>query len=265
MIRPILSASVSSARVIGLLCLLVLSGCVSTTESVFTTEANPDEVLRRRVELARNYIGEGNWEDAKRNLKIAQQINAEDPEVHEAFALVYQSTGEIGLAEESYKKAINLKRDFSRARNNYATFLFSQARYADAEQQLEHVVTDSLYNQRPRAYVNLGLCRVQLNNPVGAEAAFVRALSMERTNQIALLETAQLSFEKADYESAERYYGIYRSVVRQQSARALWLGIRLARAQSDQNAEASHALALRNLYPQSGEYSAYKRSMNHDQ
>lgn len=244
--------------------LLSQSACVTHTQSVFTGEADDQVVLTRRVELARRYIGEGNWDDAKRNLKIAYDINPRDPEVHEAFALVYQSTGELELAEESYRTAISLKRDFSRARNNYAAFLFGRGRYADAEKQLEHVVVDSLYNQRPRAYVNLGLCRLQLNDPAGAEEAFVRALSMDRANQIALLETAILRYEAEDYPAAQRYYGIYRTAARPQSPRGLWLGVRLAIAVGDRDAEASYSLALRNLYPQSKEYAAYRRLKNSD-
>ncbi|MEJ2533098.1 MAG: type IV pilus biogenesis/stability protein PilW [Halioglobus sp.] len=243
---------------------LLLGACVTTTDSVFTNEASPEEALEKRVELARQYIGEGNWEDAKRNLKLANDIDSNNPEVHEAFALVYQSTGEYELAEESFKRAIRLDRGFSRARNNYAAFLYARGKYEEAEEQLEYVVTDTLYEGRPRAFVNLGLCRVQLFDPQGAEEAFVRALAMDRTNPIALLETAQLRFDAGDYGNAERYYGVYRSVVRQQSARGLWLGIRLAQATGDRDAEGSYALALRNLYPESTEYESYQRARRGD-
>ena len=205
-----------------------LSGCITSTKGGFTEQASPDEALQRRVELARNYIGEGNWKDAKRNLALAADIDPDNAEVHEAFALVYQSTGEFELAEESFKRAISLDKEFSRARNNYAAFLFSQARYAEAEAQLEFVVLDTLYEARPQAFVNLGLCRVQLFDHAGAEQAFVRALSMDRTNAIALLETAILRFDAEDFKSATRYYDTYRTVVRRQSARGLWLGVRLA-------------------------------------
>ena len=242
----------------------LLGGCITHTESVFTEEASPEKALERRVGLARQYIGEGNWEDAKRNLAMAAEIDPENAEVHEAFALVYQSTGEYELAEENFKRAIKLDKNFSRARNNYAAFLFSQSRYQEAEQQLEYVVRDTLYEARPRAFINLGLCRLQLFDKQGAEEAFVRALSMERNNSVALLETAVLRYEAGDYESAAQYYDRYRGTVRQQSARGLWLGVRLARAQGDLNAEGSYALALRNLYPDSPEYEAYKRTQQSD-
>ena len=239
---------------------VVLTACITTTDSVFTEKADPAKALERRVELARKYIGEGNWDDAKRNLKLAYEMDPNNAEVHEAFALVYQSTGEFELAEQSYKTAIKLDKNISRARNNYATFLYSQQRYDEAASQLEYVVQDSLYKARPRAFVNLGLCRLQLFDSQGAEEAFRRALTMDRTNAIALLELAQLRFDAGDFRSAQSYYDTYRTVVRQQSARGLWLGIRIARENDDRDAEGSYALALANLYPKSVEYDAYKRT-----
>ena len=255
-------------RVVLLVCALgglaLAGGCITTTEGVFTEKPSPAKALERRVELARKYIGEGNWDDAKRNLKLAYDIDPKNAEVHEAFALVYQSTGEDEPAEEHFQRAIALDGGFSRARNNYAAFLYSQQRFAEAEKQLERVVRDTLYEGRPMAFVNLGLCRQQLFDASGAEQAFVRALSMDRTNRIALLEVASLRYDAGDYDNAQRYYDTYRSVVRQQSARGLWLGIRLARHSGNRDAEGSYALALSNLYPQSVEYQTYRGERDGD-
>ena len=239
----------------------LLGGCITTTDSVFTEDASPQKALDRRVALARQYIGEGNWEAAKRNLKLATQIDDNNPGVYEAFALVYQSTGEYELAEENFRKAISLDKNFSRCRNNYAAFLFSQGRYEEAEEQLDYVVKDTLYTGRPNAFVNLGLCRLKLFDPEGAEAAFVRALAMDRTNQIALLELAQIRFDANDFATASTYYDTYKTVARQQSAAALWLGIRLARMEGDRDSEASYVLALSSRFPKSAEYQAYKRTL----
>jgi type IV pilus assembly protein PilF len=259
---------VSMKKYLAPLCMLLicaaLAGCITTTESVFTEEASPQKALEKRVGLARQYIGQGNWEAAKRNLQMAQEIDANSPEVYEAFALVYQSTGEYELAEDNFKKAISLDKNFSRCRNNYAVFLFSQQRYKEAEEQLDYVVKDSLYSGRPNAFVNLGLCRLKLFDTQGAEEAFVRALAMDKTNQIALLEVARIRYEAQDYTTANKYYGTYRTAVRKQSAAGLLLGIQLAKADGNRDAEASYALALRNLYPRSAEYQAYKRTVKRD-
>ena len=246
---------------LGLFCAALLAGCITRTESVFTKEASPDEAMAQRVALARRYIGQGNYEDAKRNLLQAVEIDDSNPEVYEAFALVYQSTGEFELAQENFERAIRLNRGFSRARNNYAAFLYSRGRYQDAAAQLERVVADTLYSARPQAFLNLGLCRLQLSDPAGAEEALRRTLAMQGDNLIALLELAQLRFQAGDRRSATLYYEEYRRLVRQQSARALWLGIRLARASGDADAEGSYALALTSLYPRSAEYEAYQRSL----
>ncbi len=240
---------------------LLLSACVTQSESVFDSDPSPEDALKARVELARSYIGDGNWDDAKRNLKLAQEIDPKSPEVAEAFALVYQSTGEYELAEESFKRALSLKRDFSRARNNYAAFLYDQGRMQEAESQLEIVIRDTLYESRPRAFINLGLVRVQLDKDDEAREAFTRALAMDRGNSLALLELAHIEYRAENYPLADRYLENYRRFRRQQSARALWLGIRVSRELGDQDAEASSVLALRNLYPRSAEYRAYQQAV----
>ncbi len=252
--------SVSKGAIAALLtALFLLGGCVSTTERVFTEEASPKKALERRVELARRYIADGNWEGANRNLELAKEIDAGNADVYEAFGLLYQRTGELELAEEHFERSIELDRSCSRCRNNFAAFLYSQQRYAEAEKQLERVVKDALYSGRPLALINLGLCRRQLGDAAGAEEAFKRALSLERNNPVALLEVAQLRYEAGDIAGASEYYARYRSLTRKQSAAGLWLGIRLARQTGDHNAEASYQMALINLYPDSPEFQAYQR------
>lgn len=257
--RSVCRAIVTPILVMGLV--LSLAGCITERETVFTEPASPKKVMEQRVALARQYIGQGNWEDAKRNLKVAADLDSSNPEVYEAFALVYQSTGEFELAEESFRRAISLDKSFSRARNNYAAFLYGQERYREAEAQLTEVVKDTLYSARPQAFLNLGLSRLRLFEPRAAEEAFLRALSMQPENTLALLEVAQLRLEADDSRNASLYYDKYRRLVRQQSSRGLWLGIRLARATGDDDAESSYALALRNRYPGSPDYEAYQRSL----
>jgi type IV pilus assembly protein PilF len=248
-------------RLFPLLLTAALTGCITQTETVFTEPASPEDALEKRVALARQYIGQGNWDAAKRNLKVASELDDSNPEVFEAFALVYQSTGESELAEENFRRAISLDKKFSRARNNYAAFLYGQERYREAEAQLLEVVKDTLYNARPQAFLNLGLCRLKLFDERGAEEAFLRTLAMQRDNTVALLEVAQLRLDAGDSRNASLYYDKYRELVRQQSARALWLGVRLARATGDADALGSYSMALRNRYPESAEYEAYQRSL----
>lgn len=238
---------------------LLLVGCVTTNETVFTNKEEPDLALKRRVELARAYIGQGNWDNAKRNLKLAAEIDPNNAEVYEAFALVYQSTGEFDAAELNFRKALSLDKSLSRARNNFAAFLFAQQRFSEAETELEVVVRDTLYNGRPQAFTNLGLCRARLGKTQTAIQALERALTMEARNPLALLTLSQLLLDQRDYRTAQNYYSAYRKLVRAQPAAGLWTGIRLAHALQLQDEQASLELALENLYPNSPEAEAMRK------
>ena len=231
-----------------------LAACVTEYSGGNQMSANPEATLDKRVALARQYIGVGDWENAKRNLELAQEIDPNNAEVFEAFALVYQSTGEFELAELNFRKALKAEPQLSRARNNYAAFLFSQGRFREAEREFLRVTEDTLYSGRPMAFVNLGLSRLQLGDASGAGAAFTRALSMDRRNPVALLEMGFLRLQAGDPEEANRYHGIYKTVAPQQSPRGLLLGLEIAVARGDQDAIGSHELALKNLYPDSPEY-----------
>ena len=90
-------------RVFSLLCggaLMVLlglmGGCVTEHSGGTQMSSDPDAALDKRGALARQYIGVGDWENAKRNLELAQEV---DPNNAEASALVYQCTCECEMAE----------------------------------------------------------------------------------------------------------------------------------------------------------------------
>ena len=68
----------------------MLSACITTTEGGFTEEASPEKALDQRVSLARQYISEGNWERARLNLQLAEDIDPKSASVanHEAIGLL---------------------------------------------------------------------------------------------------------------------------------------------------------------------------------
>lgn len=212
--------------------------------------------LEQRVGLARQYIGFGDWENAKRNLELAADIDASSPDVLEAFALVYQRTGEFERAERSFDRALALGGG-SRIRNNYAAFLFAQGRYRDSASAFEEVTDDTLYRGRSQAFVNLGLALLQTGDVQDARSSFDRALLMELRNATALLELTQIALTEGDEDAASRYYERYRQGARGQTARALILGVEIARLQGDANLEASNMLVLRNLYAETSIFRAW--------
>jgi len=244
-------------RLMLLAIVVTLTACVSSHTVVNSKVINNDEALAAHVDLALKYIKRGNWEQAKRKLKIAYEIDSNSVHVHEALALVFQNTGEFDLAEKHFEKALSIDSDFSRARNNYAVFLFSQQRFEEACKQLKIVVSDTLYDSRMQALTNLGTCSLKIKDYREAEVAFKRALTLDPKNNLAMLELAYIYYQQKSYPDSNYYYHQYRSEARRQSARALLLGVKLADQSNDRDGKASFAMALKNLYPRSREYQAY--------
>jgi type IV pilus assembly protein PilF len=99
---------------------------------------------------------------------------------------------------------------------------------------------------------------VKLDRRDEAKQSFNRALRLDPRAVTPKLEMAYLMFEENDNRAAEFYYQQYVASVEQQSARGLWLGIRIAHAGGEQDRKASYELALEKLYPQSPEYREWK-------
>ncbi|MEX1666399.1 type IV pilus biogenesis/stability protein PilW [Zhongshania arctica] len=248
-----------------LLSALVLSACVTTQSGGFASKTDDKKAFETSLQLARSYIAQGNWDQAKRHLQYVEAADKNNPETLEALALVFQNTGELELAEQYYLRSISLAPKASRVRNNYAAFLYARGRYAEAASQLEVVVQELLYERRVEAFVNLGRCYIQLNQLTKAEDAFKRAFLMQGDDAAVLMSLAEVYFRMDRFVDSQRFYDAYLSKKPAQNAAALWLGIRLADKFDDKNAHASFALALKNLYPKSEEYLLYKAYMQNSQ
>ena len=249
---------------LSLLLLLTLSACVTTQRGGFDKEVSTDEAITSRVNAAKEYLLSRNFESARRHLKIAYEIDPKSADVHDALALTFQYSSEYELAEFHYNKALDFGGGESRFRNNYANFLYQQKRFLEAEEQLQTIVKDSLYERRESALMLLGLCQQQLLETAKAQRSFERALILNPRNSRALRELSMMNYEAKKFPVAWRYFKSYRKVVARPDAELLWLGIELARELNDANAEASYALALKNLFPDSQEYQNYLRRQQYE-
>ncbi len=242
-------------RIAGTLLLVLLSGCV--TETVGGPQVNRAKAIEQSQNLARTYIGQGNWSAAKRHLKNALELGSRSAETYEGLALVFQNTGELEQAEIHYKKALRIARKNSRIRNNYASFLYQEKRYQEAADELERVTADLLYEERANAFMSLGRCYRQLQRLPDAEEALRRAYLLDRNSGETLLEVAAIKFQLKKYGEAQQFYKQFRDRNKTQSAFSLWLGILLAEKYQDRNAISSYGLVLKDRYPDSPEYLQY--------
>lgn len=253
------------ASVLGMAVMLVLSlaGCAPVEEFPVNNKVNPRGAALDRVSIAMQYLQKDEIEQAQRHLQKAVESDPKSPEVYNAYGLLYEAEGDLKKAEKSYKRAISLRDDYSTARNNYGVFLFKHNRHKDACKHFERASEDMSYERRDAAFENFGRCLLKVGDKQRAEKAFQRAIRINDTLAVSTLELAALRLERGDNEQARAGYARFLELNqgRSQTARSLWLGIRLERIFGDKNALASYELALKRLYPNSEEYQQYLKSV----
>lgn len=144
----------------------------------------------------------------------------------------------------------------ARILNNYGSFLYEQQRYKEAYERFEQAAADTLYPERSRVFENLGMTAAKLGQRDLARQQLEKALRLNRQQPRALLEMAELSYEDRHYVPARDYYERF-SLLSEQNARSLLLGVRLAHVFEDRDKAASYGLQLKRLYPGTPEYQQY--------
>lgn len=238
----------------------LLGACVTTSEGPAATNIDQPKAMNAYINAANQYLQVRDAENALRHLRKASELNIKDARVDAGMAYAFELTGDTALAEEHYKRAIKTGgNEVTRARNNYASFLYQQRRFKEAKIQLEKVTADVLYMRRSLAFTSLGLVNLHLGFTDDAEAAFNRAISIDRRNVLASLELADILLDKKDFRGASRHYGTYQYLSQRPSAKGLLVGIKLAKVTGNTDSAASDALKLKNMFPASPEYAEYSR------
>ena len=242
---------------LSLLLAVFLAGCVSTTPQ--KPDIDESEVVRRTIALAVGYMRQGEYTKAKENLLNALKMEPRSPLALTTLGVAFQLEGEPVLAEQQFKRAISYAPSSAQARNNYAAFLYSEARYQEAVDQWLTAADDTYFGLRPQIYANLGLAYQELDDPDAAEAAYVRAVELNASLPQALLALANIRFDQRNYVEAKFYHNRYISVA-PQTADALWLCVRLSRIFNKKDKEASCSLALKNIFPATEQYRLFEES-----
>lgn len=247
------------ARLLILLALAALgAACVTETDGHGPQVGSERQRLSAQLSLAKGYLQNKDFNRARVSVDRALQLDRNSWEAHDLLASIHMMDGEPALAEQSWKTAIR-NGGGARARRNYAQFLLSNRRYADACPLLQAASTELDYTARAQVFEDLGRCEMLRGNKPAALAAYDRAIELNADQPEAVLALSELLYEQGSYEASLAAYTKFRSL-RTQNARSLWLGIRLGRAMKDADAEASHALLLRNQFPDTPEYRLYQES-----
>lgn len=252
------------------LVVLLASGCVTTTDSRFSREADKQEAVTSYVKLATAYIGQGNFDRARHHLDRALELSPENPAARAALGLVLNAEGDDELAERNFERALAADSEYTRGRVYYGAFLYSRGRTEAARDQFQKASRDTNYKERASVFFNLGMTQERLGQLDDAASSYRRSVELSRDDSRSLLALSRVLADQGDYDAAARYYNrlfssSYSTQNMAHSAESLLLGIRIARHQDDHNREASLVLQLRNKFPDSAEYQQYRELSSHGQ
>ncbi|OTG86618.1 type IV pilus biogenesis/stability protein PilW [Acinetobacter sp. ANC 4558] len=238
--------------------IFLIVGCQTTT----SLRTDPKKAVQVRTQMAAEYIKQNDYNAAKRELDTALEQNSRDANANMMMGVLLQREGSpvnIEKAERYFKTAIAIEPKNAQVRNNYGTYLYQLGRYNDALPQFEIAGSTLGYDQRYTAYENRGVIYVKLNDIVNAEKSFNQALHVHRDSYVSMIELAEINYFRQDLPSAMKFYQQAVNLVGEKSlnARALWVGIRLARAKSNPLEMQTLVNQLRALYPDSPEYQRY--------
>ncbi|WP_290539098.1 type IV pilus biogenesis/stability protein PilW [Alcanivorax sp.] len=231
---------------------LLATGCV-TVESG-QREVNVDNAVTSRVAAGLQYLQQGDPSEARRHFSRALAHNDDSAVAHNAMALLYKYENDPEREEFHYRKSLKADSNYAPALNNYGTMLYSRGDYQGALEKFKRAANDPSYQGRGSAWANMGRCYRELGDEEAAKKAFIKAIRLDSRAVTPNLELAELYYKEERMRMGWDYYQQYLQRSGRQSARSLWLGIRLANDLGYEDQQSSYELALENIYRRSAEY-----------
>ncbi len=154
--------------------------------------------------LGHLYNGSGRTEDAISELELAKSLDPTNDQAVRGLADAYLATGDLPLAEETYKEAIALRPHYWAGYNWLGIFYIRQGRYEEAIRSFEEVVR--LAPDSYRGYSNLGAAFYFAERRVEARRAFERALEINPEDDMTCANLGALYFFDGRFDEAAELF-----------------------------------------------------------
>lgn len=240
-------------------CTTVGGGEESRDRVTASDESAESKRARVRLELAGAYFGRGQLEVALDQVKLAIQA---DPTLAEAFnlrGLIYASLGDDRLAEESFRRALQLNARDADTMQNFGWYLCQRKRFDEAQAQFEQALAVPQYRDTGRTLFTLGVCQMQAGKLDAAERSLMRAYEFDPGNPSVAFNLADLLYRRGEYERARFYVRRVNTQADAASAQSLWLAARVENRLGQLGARQEFGQQLRRRFPASREAAAFDR------
>ena len=243
-----------------------LTGCAGGPQGAgreIQTASDDTDGTRRarvRIELAAAYFTQGQYTTALDEVKQALVANPNLPEAYNLRGLAYAALGEPMLADDSFRRALQLAPRDGDTLHNYGWFHCQQRRYAEAKAHFAQALEQPRYRGAARTQLAQGVCLAQEGRLDDAEAALQRAFELEPANLAVAMNLADVLYRRGDYERARFYIRRVNNTPEVSNAQTLWLAARIEQRAGNPQGAADLGRQLRNRFPQSREAAAFERN-----
>ena len=232
------------------------------TRDRVTASDEPDaqKRARARLELASAYFGRGQMTTALDQVKLSI---AADPLYGDAFnlrGLIYANLGDTALAEESFKRALQLNARDADTMHNYGWYLCQQKRYGESNAMFGQALAITQYRGAARTMLAQGVCQAHAGQLADAEASLVRAHELDPSSPFTATNLAEVLYRRGEYERARFYIRRVNALADVANAQTLWLAARIEMKLGNRQGASDFGTQLRNRFPESREASSYGRS-----
>lgn len=246
---------------------LWLTGCAtpgpgSSGSREIVTASDETDVGRRarvRLELASAYFAQGQWTTALDEVKQALAANPNLTEGYNLRGLIYSSLGDQPLADESFKRALQINPRDADTLHNYGWYHCQQKRYDEATPLFAQALAQPQYRDTARTLLAQGVCMAQAGKMEQAEQSLQRAFELEPANMAVSVNLSEVLFRRGDYERARFYIRRVNTRAEISSAQTLWLAARIEQRAGNRQGMNEWGTQLRNRFPQSREAAAFEQ------
>ncbi|MEO5733501.1 MAG: type IV pilus biogenesis/stability protein PilW [Rubrivivax sp.] len=251
---------------------MVLAACVSTSTSTSTAAppgpnsaaapaepADPDRRARLRLELAGLYLSRGQGTTALEEIKRALAAKPDMPEAYSLRGLIYDSLDQPVLAEESFKRSLQLAPRDGDVMHNYGWFLCQRKRYVEADAIFEQTLLQPAYREAVRTRLAQGVCLARAGSWAEAERALQRSYELDPSNPVTGYNLGEVLLHRGEAERARFYLGRINAVREQTTAQSLWLAARIENRIGNIQARQDLGRQLQARFPDSPEAMRFER------
>jgi type IV pilus assembly protein PilF len=206
--RPKADGLSAVARLFAAFALLLLASGALACSGVSAEQRRRSAEIH--YDLGTNLLQNGDVQGALKEYLDAEKDDEDLPQTHNALGLLYAySLARPQEAEEHFKKAIELDKDFSEARNNLGSFYVGRGRFVEAIPQFEQALANPLYRDRVIAETNLGWALYKAGEPQKGMRRIESALVLAPKYCLGWRQLGTIRAERGELQAAAEAFAKY--------------------------------------------------------